>query len=70
MNKKSYFYSYENIRYGIPTAVYTNISKIGCYCTFVPPSPYPFVIDNSSWRNAAESFTVVLTLTLGGTKVQ
>ena len=32
------------------------------YCTFVPP----IVIDDSSWKNAAESFTVVLTLTLGG----
>ena len=26
----------------------------------------PIVIDNSSWKNAAESFTVALTLTLGG----
>ena len=26
----------------------------------------PFVIDDSSWKNAAESFTVALTLTLGG----
>ena len=32
--------------------------------------PHSFVIDDSSWRNAAESFTVALTLTLGGTKVQ
>ena len=39
------------------------------YCTFVPPPP--IVIDDSSWKNAAESFTVALTLTLGGgTKVQ
>ena len=30
----------------------------------------PIVIDDSSWKNAAESFTVALTLTLGGTKVQ
>ena len=28
------------------------------------------VIDDSSWKNAAECFTVALTLTLGGTKVQ
>ena len=26
----------------------------------------PFVIDDSLWKNAAESFTVALTLTLGG----
>ena len=26
----------------------------------------PFVIDDSSWKNAAESFTIALTLTLGG----
>ena len=31
----------------------------------VPPPP-PIVFDNSSWKNAAESFTVALTLTLGG----
>ena len=34
------------------------------YCTFVPP--HPIVIDDSSLKNAAESFTVALTLTLGG----
>ena len=28
--------------------------------------PPPIVIDDSSWKNAAESFTVALTLTLGG----
>ena len=33
--------------------------------------PPPFAADDSSWKNAAESFTVALTLTLGGgTKVQ
>ena len=32
------------------------------YCTFVPP----IVIDDSSLKNAAEIFTVALTLTLGG----
>ena len=37
----------------------------GRCCTFVPP-PLPIVIDDSSWKNAAESFTVALTLTLGG----
>ena len=26
----------------------------------------PFVIDDSSWKSAAESFTIALTLTLGG----
>ena len=26
----------------------------------------PIVIDESSWKNAAESFTVALTLTIGG----
>ena len=26
----------------------------------------PFVIDDSSWKNVVESFTVALTLTLGG----
>ena len=39
------------------------------YCTFVPP----IIIDDSSWKNMAESFAVALTLTLGGgggTKVQ
>ena len=35
-----------------------------------PPPPDPILIDDSSWKNAAESFTVALTLTLGGTKVQ
>ena len=30
----------------------------------------PIIIDDSSWKNAAESFAVALTLTLGGTKVQ
>ena len=29
----------------------------------------PIVIDDSSLKNAAESFTVALTLTLGGMKV-
>ena len=28
--------------------------------------PLPFVFDDSSWKNVAESFTVALTLTLGG----
>ena len=28
--------------------------------------PPPIVIDDSSWKNAAKSFTVALTLTLGG----
>ena len=28
--------------------------------------PPPIVIDDSSWKNAAESFAVALTLTLGG----
>ena len=32
-------------------------------------TPPPIVIDDSSLKNAAESFTVALTLTLGGTKV-
>ena len=36
----------------------------GRYCTFVPPPP--IVIDDSSWKNEAESFIVALTLTLGG----
>ena len=30
--------------------------------------PPPIVIDDSSWKNAAESFTVALTLTLGGVR--
>ena len=31
----------------------------------LPPSrPLPFAIDDLSWKNAAESFTVALTLTL------
>ena len=33
---------------------------------FRTPPPCPIVIDDSSWKNAAESFTVALTLTLGG----
>ena len=32
----------------------------------LPPPPLPIVIDDSSWKNAAESFNVALTLTLGG----
>ena len=41
----------------------------GHCCTFVPPPPRPpIVIDDSSWKNVAESFTVALTLTLGGYK--
>ena len=28
--------------------------------------PPPIVIDDSSWENVAESFTIALTLTLGG----
>ena len=37
------------------------------YCTFLPPlpAPPPNVIDDLSWKNATESFTVALTLTLG-----
>ena len=35
----------------------------GRYCTFVPP-----VIDDSSLKNVTESFTVALTLTLGGVR--
>ena len=32
-----------------------------------PPPPFtPSVIDDSSWKNMAESFTIVLILTLGG----
>ena len=33
-----------------------------------PTPPPPIVIDDSSWKNAAESFTVALTLTLGGVR--
>ena len=36
------------------------------HCTFVPPPPPPIVIDDSSLKNAAESFTIALTLTVGG----
>ena len=35
------------------------------YCTFVPPPSPRIVIDDSLWKNAAENFTVALTLTLG-----
>ena len=38
---------------------------IGAIALSYPP---PIVIDDSSWKNAAESFTVALTLTLGGYK--
>ena len=34
------------------------------FCTPLPPLP-PIVIDDSSWKNAAEIFTIALTLTLG-----
>ena len=35
--------------------------------SYPPPSlPLPIAIDDSSWKNAAESFTIDLTLTLGG----
>ena len=37
--------------------------KMGAIALSYPP---PIVIDDSSWKNAAESFTVALTLTLGG----
>ena len=43
-----------------------NWNIFGCYCTFIPPSPPPIVIDDSSWKNTAESLTVALTLSLGG----
>ena len=36
--------------------------KIGAIALSYPP----IVIDDSSWKNAAESFTVALTLTLRG----
>ena len=37
---------------------------IGSYCTYVAPPP--IVFDDSSWKNAVESFTVAITLTLVG----
>ena len=37
---------------------------VGAIALSYPPPP--IVIDDSSWKNAAESFTVALTLTLGG----
>ena len=40
-------------------------STLGAIALSYPP-PFPIVIDDSSWKNAAESFTVALTLTLGG----
>ena len=38
--------------------------KLQCYCTFV--LPLLLLIDDWSRKNTAESFTVALTLTLGG----
>ena len=35
---------------------------------FLHPPATPIVIDDSSWKNAAESFTVALALTIGGYK--
>ena len=45
---------------------------LGAIALSYRPAPPPIVIDDSSWKNAAESFTIALTLTLGGyeTKVQ
>ena len=40
------------------------LQNVGTIALLYPPSP--IVIDDSSWKNAAESFTVALTLTLGG----
>ena len=44
--------------------------RIAVVCTIIGAIalsyPPPIVIDDSSWKNAAESFTVALTLTLGG----
>ena len=56
--------------YGCPK----NVPKNGSYCCLTNFSNKqwinslypPFVINDSSWKNAAESFTVSLTLTLGG----
>ena len=41
-----------------------NEDILGVIALLTPPPP--FVIDDSSWKNAAESFTIALTLTLGG----
>ena len=40
------------------------VEKFGAIALSYPPPP--IVIDDSPWKNAAESFTVALTLTLGG----
>ena len=45
------------------------IAKISAIALSYPhPSPAPIVIDDSSWKNAAESFTIPLTLTIGGVR--
>ena len=36
------------------------------YNTNIPGLYPPIIIDDSSWKNAAESFTLALTLTIGG----
>ena len=46
-----------------------NPTNLGAIALLYPP----IVIDDSSWKNVAESFTIALTLNLdggGGTKVQ
>ena len=40
--------------------------NIECLIGTIALSYPPIVIDDSSWKNAAESFAVALTLTLGG----
>ena len=41
---------------------YGSCTSIGAIALLYPP----IVIDDSSWKNTAESFTIALTLTLGG----
>ena len=44
--------------------VYHNFAEFPALLHFLTP-PRPIVIDDSSWKNVAESFTIALTLTLG-----
>ena len=52
-----------NFTYSVITSPTCSIGRGGGTVALSYP---PIVIDDSSWKNAAESFTVALTLTLGG----
>ena len=45
------------------TAISEMLYLFGAIALLYPP---PIIIDDSSWKSAAESFAIALTLTLGG----